>query len=129
MTTSPWRSRAAAVLLVVGLSITGGVATAHAGDDDGPLRDRLHLACQRIPNIQHRVETAIAHLTAGAEVRGSIAWVEEKIAQAEANNRPRVVEDLTARLAIMQDRLAVIQNRQTRLAGLAERCAALGDPA
>ena len=128
MRTSPWRTRVAALFVALGLSFTA-VGTAHAGDDDGPLRDRLHLACQRIPNIQQRVDTAIAHLTAGADVKGSIAWVEAKIATAEANNRQRVVEDLRARLAIMQDRLVLIQDRQARLATLAERCAAWGEPA
>ena len=115
-------------MVALGLSFAAA-GTAHAGgDDDGPLRDRLHLACQRIPTIQQRVQTAITHLTAGADVKGSIAWVEAKIATAEANNHPRVAADLQARLAIMQDRLVLIQDRQTRLANLAARCAELGEP-
>lgn len=130
MKTSSWRTRASALLVAVGLSIAaaGTASAGNGGGDDGPLRDRLHLACQRIPIVQARVDAAITHLTAGADIKGSIAWVEAKIATAQANNHPRIVADLQARLAIMQDRLAIVQDRQTRLATLAERCAELGEP-
>ncbi len=130
MRTSSWRTRVSAVVVALGLSVAGA-STAHAGggDDGGPLRDRLKVACARIPNIQHRMEVAITHLTAGADVKGSIAWVESKIAAAEANNRPRVAEDLRNRLVIMQDRLTLIQDRQARLTSLAQRCSELGAPA
>lgn len=125
MTTAPLRRRVAVLVVALGLSASTA-GTVHAGDDDGPLRDRLRVACLRIPNIGNRVSAAITHLTAGADVRGSIAWVEARLADAEANNRPRVAEDLRNRLAVLQARLTVVQERQTRLAALAERCRALG---
>lgn len=126
MRTASLRRRVAVLVVAVGLSVSA-TGTVHAGDgDDGPLRDRLRVACLRIPNISNRVSTVITHLTAGADVRGSIAWVEARLAEAEANGRPRAAEDLRNRLAILQARLTLVQDRQSRLAALAERCRSLG---
>lgn len=125
MTSASLRRRVAVLVITLGLS-GATVGAAHAGDDDGPLRDRLRVACLRIPAISDRVNTVVTRLTAAADVRGSIAWLEVRIADAEANNHPRVAEDLRNRLAIVQARLTVVQDRQTRLAALTERCRELG---
>ena len=92
MRTSSWRRRASAVVVALGLCF-GAAGTVHAGsgDGDGPLRDRLHAACQRIPLVQQRVDTAIAHLTPLVELPRALALVTD----GGANCSPEAVDEAT----------------------------------
>ena len=115
-------SATAVITLGAGTTSAAGVQ-APAGDD---LRPRLERVCLRIPNLQVRTDNVLARLAGDASTRGSLAWLDVRISEAEANERPQLVEVLTNRRAVREATVPVLEARRDTLAGLAERCAGYG---
>jgi hypothetical protein len=50
-------------------------------------QERLDLACARVPTLTARVESVLARIQGDADTVGSIAWLENRAAEARANGR------------------------------------------
>jgi hypothetical protein len=83
-----------------------------AASDLGP---RLERACLRLPNLESRTANLIERLEGDATVRGSLAWLQAQIDKANARGRTDLAEVLTNRLAVRQQTLVVLQQRQSEL--------------
>jgi hypothetical protein len=96
--------------------------TSPTGIDDersGPRQDRLvlrlQLACDRIPNLLRRTGNLEQRLAGDAETRGSLAWLEARIAAAEAAGRSDRAQALRARLTVREDLQELLPGRVERL--------------
>ena len=123
--TTPRRSRTsklalAAVVVTAGAALVVPTAAHAAGS--GELPARLGRACLRIPNLEIRTTNLITRLNGDASVRGSLAWLQAQIDDAEAKGRTQLVTVLKNRLAVRTQTLEVLGQRQQRLEKLAERC-------
>ncbi len=124
------RRRAAVVAagLAVALGTLVAAPTASAATDPSTddataeLNARLERACLRIPNMTIRTENAIERINGDAETRGSLIWLDERIARAEENGRDDRVEVLTNRRAVREATVPVLEQRLENLASLADRC-------
>jgi hypothetical protein len=111
-----------------------GIASASEGDtepttaavsEDGVaahLRPRLERACLRIPNLEIRTDRVLTRLSGDETVRGSLAWLETKIADASDAGRDQLATVLENRLAVRTKSIEVLELRQRELATLRERC-------
>lgn len=139
MTTSPTTSRnrtantfgrsiklGAATVAAAAILVLPGTASASAQDggstDLGP---RIELVCARVPNLQARTDNVLARIHADATVRGSLAWLQAQIDDAEVRGRTQLVTFLQNRLEVRTARAEVLEQRKVRLVALAERCAEL----
>jgi hypothetical protein len=123
---------ALAAVVTVGLAAPAAHADAPANVAARPTvqtdtnRERLQVACARIPLIKGRVDKAIALIQGDASVRGSLEWLQAKIDQATAAGRTDIVTLLQNRLATRQQRLVLLQARQSELQGFTDFCASKG---
>lgn len=118
---------AAAVALCVGLSVGAGTSAVHADEPaPGELRARLERACARVEQLETRIETALARINGDATTPGSIAWLEAKIAEAEAAGRTQAVTVLQNRLTARTAALESLNTKLTRVATVKQTCAAQG---
>ncbi len=137
-TPSPTKSktlaRLAAVACTAGLGLVAlagpvGAQEPAATQQDrsaGEIPPRLERACLRIPNLTTRTENLIERLSGDAETRGSLAWLDTKIAQADEAGRTDLVTVLTNRRAVREQTIPVLELRLDRLENLRERCAQAG---
>jgi hypothetical protein len=118
----------------IGLASLCAVATmampsaAHAqgaGDELGP---RLERACLRIPNLEIRTNSLVERLNGDATVRGSLLWLQAQVDKAEAAGREQLVTVLENRLAVRTQTLEVLEQRQSKLPELKQKCIDAGVP-
>jgi hypothetical protein len=106
-----WRAAAISVVVavpVLGISVAradtapaGGAPAATAGGTDtGP---RLAQACKRLPQRIERLGKVQTRFHAGADTRGSIAFLEARIARADAGGHADLARVLRDRLAVRKD--------------------------
>jgi hypothetical protein len=111
----------------VGVGEVGvGVAAAQSPPDDTELSARFERACLRIPNLQLRTDALLAKIGGDADTRGSLLWLDARIADAEAQGRTQRADVLTNRRAVRAQSIPVLQQRQANLVELAELCASKG---
>jgi hypothetical protein len=130
--TPRWRAhgtRLLAASVVAGMAaLTLGAGSAHAQEstpaDDA--RPRVERACARIPNLQTRVDNAIARINGDADTRGSLAWLDGRIQRANDNGRADLATALTNRRAVRVAALDVLELRSANLVELAALCASKG---
>lgn len=103
------------------ISVTPAAASA-AAPSDGELGPRLERACLRVPNLEVRTANLIERLEGDATTRGSLAWLQAQIDKATSRNRTDLVEVLQNRLAVRQQTLVVLQQRQAGLPALRQFC-------
>ncbi len=116
----------AATLAAAAVLVLPGTASASAQDDGSTeLRPRLELACARVPNLQVRTDNLLARINGDATVRGSLAWLQAQIDDADAKGRTQLVTFLQNRLEVRTAKLETLEQRKVRLVTLAERCAEL----
>jgi hypothetical protein len=125
---------AAASLLAASAMLAPGIASASEGDTEpttatvseegvaAHLRPRLERACLRIPNLEIRTDRVLTRLSGDETVRGSLAWLETKIADASDAGRDQLATVLENRLAVRTQSIEVLELRQRELATLRERC-------
>ena len=77
------------------ISLTGGAI--HAQEPAPDARPRLEAACARIPNFQLRATNALNRINGGADVVGSLAWLDVQIGRAEAKGMTELVTVLSNR--------------------------------
>jgi predicted nucleotidyltransferase len=93
-------------------------ATAYA--EEVPVR--YERACLRIPNLELRTQTLIDRINGDAVTRGSLAWLNARLAEAQAAGRTQLVTVLENRLTVRTRTLEILTQRQVRLAELRTRC-------
>lgn len=127
--TTPRRVKSAfmvgAVVLTAGAALmvpSAAQAASATTDTTRELPVRYERACLRIPNLQIRTNNLITRLNGDASVRGSLAWLQAQIDDANAKGRTQLATVLENRLAVRTQSLDVLAQRQERLANLAERC-------
>ena len=69
---------------------------------------------------------AINRINGGAEVVGSLAWLDVQIGRAEANGMTELVTVLSNRREVRLSSIPLIEKRQARLVEAAEFCASKG---
>jgi hypothetical protein len=116
-------STAIATMAIASLGVGAADAQAPTGDELGP---RLELACRRIPNLQLRTDALLAKIGGDVDTRGSLLWLDAKIADAQAKGRTNLVEVLTNRRAVRAQSVVVLQARQANLIELTAICTAKG---
>ena len=109
---------------IAAVSLTGGAINAQEPAPDA--RPRLEAACARIPNLQLRATNAINRINGGAEVVGSLAWLDVQIGRAEAKGMTELVTVLSNRREVRLSSIPLIERRQARLVEAAEFCASKG---
>ncbi len=121
---------------VVGVLLTAAAAVclvaAPARADTVPAKpavptERVKAVCTRVDLASQRVAETLGILQAGPNTKGSIAYLQARITKATSAGRQQEATQLTGRLAVRNDRLALLKDRQTLLATYKQDCAkALG---
>lgn len=119
--------RAAGLAAAVLASTLLGAGTADAATGSpSHVPPRIERACLRIPNLTTRTENVLARINGDADTRGSLLWLDERIADAEERGREGWVEFLTNRRAVREASIEVFELRLVTLTDLGERCEAAG---
>jgi hypothetical protein len=101
------------------------VAPGSVSADDG-LRDRLERACARIEPARNRTNTVLARIDGGADVRGSLLWIQAQIDRAIAANRPARAAEIQKVYDLVVSRRALLVQRQAVLDQAAAVCESKG---
>jgi hypothetical protein len=116
---SAFRLGALAASATIGVLIA--VPTAQAGPMPGAGKHRPAV-CRRVPAIDTRLGKAIERLDGDAGVRGSIAHLQQRIAQADRRKRPAVTTRLDDRLTTRQRLVSELRQRRADLATVRTWC-------
>ena len=82
--------------------------------------------CARVPVALARVQKVQTRFAADASTKGSIAYLEARIAKAQADGKTDVVRLLTDRLTMRKDLAGILPDRLKQLQDSQEVCAAHG---
>lgn len=114
----------AGIALAATLAIAPTPAAAQ-GTTPAELAPRIERACARIPNLQLRTDNLLVRLGGDASTVGSLAWLDQEIAKAQAAGRTQLVTVLQNRRNVRSSSVAVLEKRKTELVRLADKCAEL----
>ncbi|MER6422058.1 hypothetical protein [Streptomyces sp. NPDC001137] len=119
-------------MLVVGAAVAamlvGGVGAAVAESTPSPAStaartgDGAEALCKRAPKIDHRIDRALERLNAGADRRGSIARLQQRVDNAKAAGHSEIATYLQDRLTFRKSLLTTLQQRQKDLADVRTWC-------
>jgi hypothetical protein len=139
MSTTRIRMAGIGLALAAALAAGGVAAPALAATQETPaptatqdqaraelLKQRLSLACARIPNLVTRTENLQTRLAADASTPGSIAWLEAKAAKAQAAGRDELAAALTARVAVRTELADLLPLRLEALDQAEQACTKAG---
>ncbi|NUP43936.1 MAG: hypothetical protein HOY76_44640 [Streptomyces sp.] len=107
----------AAVAAILG----GGVGTAVAESTPSPASkaaptgDGAKALCKRAPKIDQRIDRALNRLNAGADKRGSIARLQQRVDKAKAAGHSEIATYLQDRLTFRKSLVTTLQQRQKDL--------------
>lgn len=119
---------AGAALAAASVAVVPGVA--HAETTTTPantssLGPRIERACARIPNLQIRTDNLLERLNGSSTTVGSLAWLQDKIDEAQAAGRTQLVTVLQNRQKVRTATVPVLEKRKAELVRLADKCADL----
>lgn len=123
------RGRLAAAAATAGIAVVTLAGPAAAQETTEPTEDRtarIELACNRIPNLTERTENVLERINGDADTRGSLLWLDTKIAAANERGRDDLATVLENRRAVRESVVPVLEGRLERLDELAIRCADAG---
>jgi hypothetical protein len=133
LATSPKRrfGKIVTATAVAGLAVVSlGAGAAHAQGTSGTAGDagkaRLEKACQQVPDRIARVEKAEARIKGDVNTRGSLAWLDARIAKATSNNHPDLAEVLTNVKSTRTLLIPVLDQRLVTLKDIQAKCQAHG---
>ncbi|MGW2964322.1 hypothetical protein ACWGJB_26145 [Streptomyces sp. NPDC054813] len=111
---------AAAALMTTGT----GVATADSTPAPAatPTGDGAQALCKRAPKIDRRIDRALQRLNAGADRRGSIARLQQRVDNAKAAGHSEVATYLQDRLTFRKSLVPTLRQRQSDLADVRTWC-------
>lgn len=140
--TRPLQLSVAALVAVATLSVpsaafaddtTAGVLAAVTQSTDEPeatpdattqrRRARIRRVCRRVPHLELRVGNALDRIGGDDTVRGSLAWLDSKIAQAEEADRDQLLTVLQNRRAVRAKAAEWLELRRDELANIHDLCA------
>ncbi|WP_052434118.1 hypothetical protein [Streptacidiphilus melanogenes] len=126
----PKRARLAVVgIAVAGTLLAGGPAFAASGGTASPAAqapkgDGAHALCLRVPKLQRRIERDLTRLAGGQNVRGSVARLEARVANAKKLDHTAIATYLQDRLNTREALVGTLKQRQTDLQGVQAWCGA-----
>ncbi|MFG1806706.1 hypothetical protein [Streptomyces sp. NPDC049040] len=94
-----------------------------------PTGDGARALCKRLPQVDAHIDRALARLNGPATERGSIARVQQRIANADAKGDTAVSTFLKDRLAFRQSLLPSLNKRSTDLGAVRTWCGTQDFPA
>jgi hypothetical protein len=115
-----------ATALAVGIALTSAGAVSAQTPEPAEPGPRLERLCARVPNLQIRVDNVLERINGDATTRGSLAWLDTKIAKAEELGRTDLAEVLRNRKEVRTAAIDVLELRRDNLAEIADTCAELG---
>ncbi|MFJ9901717.1 hypothetical protein ACIRVK_02225 [Streptomyces sp. NPDC101152] len=87
-----------------------------------PAGDGAKALCKRAPKIEHRIDRALKRLNAGADRRGSIARLQQRVDKAKAAGHSEIATYLQDKLTFRKSLVTTLQQRQKDLAGVQTWC-------
>ncbi|MEV6580055.1 hypothetical protein AB0M92_18040 [Streptomyces sp. NPDC051582] len=129
------RTAAAAIgaLALAGALISAGPAQAESASPapaapktakSAPKGDGAKAICKRLPKTQTRVNTALDRLKGDPTVLGSVARLEQRVANAQTAGHTQVHDYLNDRLTFRKSLLPTLQKRQEDLKAVSTWCSA-----
>ncbi|MFE2141345.1 hypothetical protein ACFXA3_06215 [Streptomyces sp. NPDC059456] len=91
-----------------------------------PKGDGAKAICKRLPKTQTRISTAIDRLNGDVTVPGSVARLEQRVANAQTAGHTEVHTYLNDRLTFRKSLLPTLQKRQDDLKAVSTWCSAQG---
>jgi hypothetical protein len=126
----PKRARLVVVgVAVAGTLLAGGPAFAASGGAASPAAhapkgDGAHALCLRVPKLERRIERDLDRLAGGVTVRGSVARLEARVANAKKLNHTAIATYLQDRLNTREALVGTLKQRQADLKGVQAWCGA-----
>ncbi|MCX4546247.1 hypothetical protein [Streptomyces sp. NBC_01565] len=125
---------AIAVVAVAGALLSGAPAQAHGASPNpaapaksaAPKGDGSKAICKRLPKTEARVSAALTRLNGDATVSGSIARLEQRVAEAKSAGHIEVHTYLNDRLTFRKSLVPTLRKRQEDLKAVSTWCAAQG---
>jgi len=120
-------TRFAGAAAVVGtLALAAPAAHAEDSNTAAGKQARLEKACAKATQIETRMNTAISTIQGDPSTKGSLAFLQAKLAEAQANNRPKMVTLLEQRIDVRTKQLATLQARLNGVQPVIATCASKG---
>ncbi|WP_328929709.1 hypothetical protein OG429_37450 [Streptomyces sp. NBC_00190] len=91
-----------------------------------PKGDGAKAICKRLPKTETRISTALTRLNGDATVAGSVARLEQRVAEAKSAGHTEIHAYLNDRLAFRKNLVPTLQQRQTDLKAVSTWCSAQG---
>ena len=88
-----------------------------------PKGDGAKALCKRVPKIDRRIDRALKRLEGGADVKGSIARLQQRVDNAKKAGHEEIATYLQDRLTFRKSLVTTLQQRQKDLAGVKTWCA------
>ncbi|MFJ3229963.1 hypothetical protein [Streptomyces sp. NPDC086787] len=98
--------------------------TAHAKGTKGPKGDGAGALCKKVPKLEERIDKRIKRMEGPVGKRGSIKFLEQRIANARSENHTAIAEFLGDRLTTRKTLLPLLKQKQTDLKDVATWCGA-----
>ncbi|MFE9629411.1 hypothetical protein [Streptomyces sp. NPDC006463] len=117
----------AGALLSAGPAQADGASPAPAASaKSAPKGDGAKAICKRLPKTEARISAALTRLNGDATVAGSVARLEQRVAEAKSAGHTEIHTYLNGRLAFRKSLVPTLQQRQTDLKAVSTWCAAQG---
>ncbi|MEV6945729.1 hypothetical protein AB0N07_27795 [Streptomyces sp. NPDC051172] len=113
---------AVAAILAGGTGAAVAESTPSPASKVTPTGDGAKALCKRVPKIDHRIDRALNRLNAGADKRGSIARLQQRVDKAEAAGHSEIATYLQDRLTFRKSLVTTLQQRQKDLAAVQTWC-------
>jgi hypothetical protein len=111
---------ATAALLATGTGLAAADSTPAPAAT--PTGDGAQALCRRAPKIDHRIDRALKRLNAGADKRGSIARLQQRVDNAKAAGHNEIATYLQDRLTFRKSLVTTLQQRQKDLSDVTTWC-------
>ncbi|MEW2416520.1 hypothetical protein AB0953_22725 [Streptomyces sp. NPDC046866] len=131
----PNRKTAAALgaVALAGALLSAGPAQADAAKPSpaasaksAPKGDGAKAICKRLPKAEARITAALTRLNGDATVPGSIARLQQRVAEAKSAGHTEIDTYLNDRLTFRKSLLPTLQKRQEDLKAVSTWCSAQG---
>ncbi|MDH6540066.1 hypothetical protein ACFXJO_42350 [Streptomyces lavendulae] len=117
----------AGALLSAGPAQAEGASPSPAASaKSAPKGDGAKAICKRLPKTEARVNAAVTRLNGDATVAGSIARLEQRVAEAKKAGHTEIQTYLNDRLTFRKNLLPTLQKRQEDLKAVSTWCSAQG---
>ncbi|MBK3640831.1 MULTISPECIES: hypothetical protein [Streptomyces] len=106
------------------LAGTTGAAVAESAPSPAatPTGDGAQALCKRAPKIDRRIQRALDRLNAGADKRGSIARLQQRVDNAKSAGHSEIATYLQDRLTFRKSLVTTLRQRQQDLADVRTWC-------